>query len=192
MDDRRLDLSRYRRVQVEESFQAAKYCFEKKLYRDSLNRSYYAAFYAVKAIWVLKYARLKTPVAKLPIRCYNGFISRGGSAYWKHREVRLLALDTPENMTLEDALKRIDQLEAANAALKGAGRINREVKNSIIRKAWDGFQGTAGIKSAIEMGRAAGQTDDFIRDYLMNKFGITYEYAQNCLDAEWEEDTIFA
>ena len=50
MDDRRLDLSRYRRVQVEESFQAAKYCFEKKLYRDSLNRSYYAAFYAVKAI----------------------------------------------------------------------------------------------------------------------------------------------
>ncbi len=46
-----------------------------------------------------------------------------------------MALDTPENMTLEDALKRIDQLEAANAALKGAGRINREVKNSIIRKA---------------------------------------------------------
>ena len=34
-------------------------------------------------------------------------------------------------MTLEDALKRIDQLEAANAALKGAGRINREVKNSV-------------------------------------------------------------
>ena len=42
------------------------------------------------------------------------------------------------------------------------------------------------------MGRAAGQTDDFIRDYLMNKFGITYEYAQNCLDTEWVEDTIFA
>ena len=53
-------------------------------------------------------------------------------------------------------------------------------------------QRTARIQEAIEMGRAAGQTDDFIRDYLMNKFGITYEYAQNCLDTEWVEDTIFA
>ena len=66
MDDRRQDLSRYRRVQAEESFQAAKYCFEKKLYRDSLNRSYYAAFYAVKAILALEgvdYKRHKDVVA---------------------------------------------------------------------------------------------------------------------------------
>ena len=54
MDDRRIDLSRYRQVQAEESFQAAEYCFERKLYRDSLNRSYYAAFYAVKAVIALE------------------------------------------------------------------------------------------------------------------------------------------
>ena len=46
MDDRKMELSKYRQAQAEESLQAAEYCFEKKLYRDSLNRSYYAAFYA--------------------------------------------------------------------------------------------------------------------------------------------------
>lgn len=40
-------------AQADESFQAAEYCFEKKLYRDSLNRSYYAAFDAVKAVIAL-------------------------------------------------------------------------------------------------------------------------------------------
>ena len=54
MDNRRSDLSKYRRAQAEESLQAAKYCFEKKLYRDSLNRSYYAAFYSVKAVLALE------------------------------------------------------------------------------------------------------------------------------------------
>ena len=29
MDERRVDLSKYRQVQAEESFQAAEYCFEK-------------------------------------------------------------------------------------------------------------------------------------------------------------------
>ena len=54
MDNRRADLSKYRRAQAEESLQAAKYCYEKKLYRDSLNRSYYAAFYSVKAVLALE------------------------------------------------------------------------------------------------------------------------------------------
>ena len=54
MDNRRSDLSKYRRAQAEESLQAAKYCFEKKLYRDSLNRSYYAVFYSVKAVLSLE------------------------------------------------------------------------------------------------------------------------------------------
>lgn len=54
MDERRLDLSGYRLVQSGESFQAAEYCYEKELYRDSLNRSYYAAFYAVKSVLALE------------------------------------------------------------------------------------------------------------------------------------------
>lgn len=36
-----------------------------------------------------------------------------------------------EKISLEEALKRIDQLEAQNAALKSAGKINREAKNSV-------------------------------------------------------------
>ena len=39
--------------------------------------------------------------------------------------------DTNANITLEEALKRIDQLEAQNAALRGVGKINREAKNSV-------------------------------------------------------------
>ena len=39
--------------QAAETMQAAKNCFAGKWYRDTLNRSYYAAFYAVKAVLAL-------------------------------------------------------------------------------------------------------------------------------------------
>lgn len=48
-----------------------------------------------------------------------------------------------------------------------------------------------GIKSAIEMGREFGTPEEQIKEYLIKKFKITPEYAQNCLDAEWEEDDIY-
>lgn len=53
MDDRKKDLSIYRMEQAAETMKAAETCFNNKLYRDTLNRSYYAAFYAVKAILAL-------------------------------------------------------------------------------------------------------------------------------------------
>ena len=34
-------------------------------------------------------------------------------------------------MTLEDALKEIDRLQAQNAALRGKGKVNWEAKNSV-------------------------------------------------------------
>ena len=54
MDDRKLNLCKYRLVQSAESIRAAEFCFENKLFRDSLNRSYYAVFYAVKAVLALE------------------------------------------------------------------------------------------------------------------------------------------
>ena len=70
-------------------------------------------------------------MAKLPIKCYNWFKQRGNKYLKKKCGGEVLASNMPGNMTLEEAVKRIDQLEAANAALKGAGKINREVKNSV-------------------------------------------------------------
>ena len=45
-------------------------------------------------------------------------------------------------------------------------------------------QRTAGIKASIETARAFGMSDEKILNYLIDKFGITPEYAQNCLEAE--------
>ena len=36
--------------------------------------------------------------------------------------------------------------------------------------------------------RDIGQTEEQIKIYLIKKFDIPEDYAQNCLDAEWEED----
>lgn len=50
MDDRQRDLSRYRIQGAKDSLQVAENCLKDGLYRDSVNRSYYAAFYGVKAV----------------------------------------------------------------------------------------------------------------------------------------------
>ena len=49
-------------------------------------------------------------------------------------------------------------------------------------------QRTREIKGAIKFARSFGRTDDEIIEYLMREYDISLEYAQNCLDAEWEED----
>lgn len=53
MDERQKDLSNYRILEAYDSLKVAKHCLEESLYRDSINRSYYAAFYAVKAVLAL-------------------------------------------------------------------------------------------------------------------------------------------
>lgn len=50
MTDKQRDLSRYRFSQAEETMQSARLCEEMKFYKDAINRAYYAAFYAVKAV----------------------------------------------------------------------------------------------------------------------------------------------
>lgn len=53
MDDRQKELSYYRLQQAEESLKASKNCFENRFYKDSINRSYYSVFYAIKAVLAL-------------------------------------------------------------------------------------------------------------------------------------------
>ncbi len=53
-DNRREDLSRYRMNTAEETMDAAQICMNGKHYKDAVNRSYYAAFYAVKAVLALE------------------------------------------------------------------------------------------------------------------------------------------
>lgn len=53
-DNRREDLSRYRMNTAEETMDAARICMDGKHYKDAVNRSYYATFYAVKAVLALE------------------------------------------------------------------------------------------------------------------------------------------
>lgn len=53
MDERQKDLSKYRITEADDSLKVATHCLKEGLYKDSINRSYYAAFYAVKAVLAL-------------------------------------------------------------------------------------------------------------------------------------------
>lgn len=54
MDNKRKDLAGYRMNQSKDSLKAAKICFENNILKDAINRSYYAAFYAIKAVLALE------------------------------------------------------------------------------------------------------------------------------------------
>ncbi len=51
--DKRQDLCNYRIDQAKETINVAKLCYENGHYKDAINRAYYAAFYAVKAVLAL-------------------------------------------------------------------------------------------------------------------------------------------
>lgn len=52
-DTRKEDLCKYRLCQSEETLLVAKNCLENQHLKDSINRSYYASFHAVRAILAL-------------------------------------------------------------------------------------------------------------------------------------------
>lgn len=54
VDKKEIDLSIYRYRDAMETFEAASLCFENNHFKDAINRSYYAAFYAVKAVLALE------------------------------------------------------------------------------------------------------------------------------------------
>lgn len=53
VDSRQKDLFAYRLSQAEDSIKVAKMSYESSLFKDSINRSYYAAFYVIKAVVAL-------------------------------------------------------------------------------------------------------------------------------------------
>ena len=53
MTDKQKDLCLYRVSQAEDTIRSAQLCMENHLFKDAINRSYYAAFYAVKAVLAL-------------------------------------------------------------------------------------------------------------------------------------------
>ena len=53
MPDDRKELSDYRLKQADDSLKVASLCVNDGFYKDSINRSYYSAFYAVKAVLAL-------------------------------------------------------------------------------------------------------------------------------------------
>ncbi len=53
MDERRRELSIYRIQEARNSYKVAENCLKDGFYKDSINRSYYAAFYAVKSVLAL-------------------------------------------------------------------------------------------------------------------------------------------
>lgn len=53
LDNRRLELCKYRMAQAKESLKASEIMQDNGMIKDSINRSYYAAFYAIKAVLAL-------------------------------------------------------------------------------------------------------------------------------------------
>lgn len=49
-----MELAKYRFSLAEETYRNAQMCFDNGFYRDCINRSYYAVFYAVRAVLALE------------------------------------------------------------------------------------------------------------------------------------------
>ena len=54
MSEKKVDLCIYRMRSAIETLGVSALCLESQHYKDSINRSYYAAFYAVKAVLALE------------------------------------------------------------------------------------------------------------------------------------------
>lgn len=68
MSEKKVDLCIYRMRSAIETLGVSALCLESQHYKDSINRSYYAAFYAVKAVLALEevdFKRHKDAVAYL-------------------------------------------------------------------------------------------------------------------------------
>ena len=49
-----IELSKYRYSLAQQTYNNAKMCFDNGFYRDCINRSYYAVFYAIRAVLALE------------------------------------------------------------------------------------------------------------------------------------------
>lgn len=54
LDNKSVDLSNYRLNTAEETLVVAQECYSNNHYKDAINRAYYAAFYAVRAVLAIE------------------------------------------------------------------------------------------------------------------------------------------
>ena len=52
-NSRQIELSKYRLQEAKDTLQVAENCYKDGFYKDAINRSYYSAFYAIKAVLAL-------------------------------------------------------------------------------------------------------------------------------------------
>ena len=69
MDSKAEDLCIYRYRTALETLETAKLCMENRHYKDAINRGYYAAFYAIKAVLALGADDFKRDVYKRQEGC---------------------------------------------------------------------------------------------------------------------------
>ena len=92
--DKKEELCKYRFEQAKETIGVAKLCLDNGHYKDSINRSYYAAFYAVKSVLALDdidFKRHKDVIAYfnqhyIATEVYDKEIGRNLSRLQKKRE----------------------------------------------------------------------------------------------------------
>lgn len=53
MDNRQVDLCKYRIQEAKDTLKVADNCLRDDFYKDAINRSYYSAFYSIKAVLAL-------------------------------------------------------------------------------------------------------------------------------------------
>lgn len=131
MTEKQRDLCKYRVEQSEETIRSAELCANNRLYKDAINRSYYAAFYAVKAVLALAdkdFKRHKDVVAYfnqhyVAIGAFSGELGRKLARLQKKRET-----SDYDDFYVASADEAAEQLDAARLILNA---VKEYVKNQI-------------------------------------------------------------
>lgn len=130
MTDKQRDLSVYRFSQAEETLQSARLCENMKFYKDAINRAYYSAFYAVKAVLAISdvdFKRHKDVVA------YFNQHYVATEMFEKECGRKLAKLQKKREASDYDDFY-IASAEEAHQQIESAAYINRAIKVFLIHK----------------------------------------------------------
>ena len=89
-----IELSKYRYSLAEQTYNNAKMCLENGFYRDCINRSYYAVFYAIRAVLALEsidFKRHKDVVAYFNKEFVANYMDGRDKMYFQYILVRTLS-----------------------------------------------------------------------------------------------------
>lgn len=127
MTEKQKNLCFYRISQAEETIGSANLCLENSFYKDAINRSYYAAFYGVKAVLALENVDFKRH--KDVIAYFNrNYVATG---YFQGSIGHLLARLQKKRETSDYDDFFIASYKEAREQLEAAENILREIKKFI-------------------------------------------------------------